>query len=654
MPPVIPVYDPDEISGRGGYGYGSVKYPTYSYNPVAEQESIDDHQSSNRLAGNIYGELEIIKGLKYKANFGIDFWYGRRKRTDEAVTLRYLSVETRWDDRLWENSQERMGLIMEHTLTYNLELGNHVLEALLGYTAQKNEYKYLANEGYDQKVVDLWQIDLAGVQNNMWGSEQTNSMISFLGRLNYNYADRYLFQFNIRRDGSSKFGPSTRWGTFPSGSFGWRVSNEKFFEPISQVFSDLKLRVSYGMLGDMQALGNYDYQATINYSGPYEGFYAVLGEDQTVREGALQSNRVNPDLGWETKTTFNIGADFGFWNNKLYGTFEWFNSRSTDLLVTLPLAMATGVGVGQYLEDANQWTNYGEMENKGIEVSLGWRDRLGEFSYNIGANLSSIRNKVLKLGEAEGYREGWYNQVNRTEEGRSIADFYLIETDGIFQTMDEVFDYTTQVVNESTGETRTVLIQPNAKPGDIRFVDYNQDGKIDLDDRQWLGSPIPDFEIGLNFSGEYKGFDFTMFWLGVYGNEIFNGLRLGIESMDSPNNIPGYIQPWEWGNPSPDVPRPYFGTTENARAQSDRWLENGSFIRLKNLQFGYSFPESLLAKTRVISRLRIYISGQNLLTFTKYKGYDPEIITYDVFVQGCDLGAYPPVRTYLAGLQLAF
>jgi hypothetical protein len=404
----------------------------------------------------------------------------------------------------------------------------------------------------------------------------------------------------------------------------------------------------------MQALGNYDYQATINYSGPYEGFYAVLGDQQTVREGGLQSNRVNPDLGWETKTTLNIGADFGFWNNKLYGTFEWFNSRSTDLLVTLPLAMATGVGVDQYLSDANQWTNYGEMENIGYELSLGWRDRVGEFTYNIGANLTSIRNKVLRLGEAEGFREGWYNQVNRTEEGRSIADFYLIETAGIFQSMDDIFDYTTSVTNESTGESQTILIQPNAKPGDIRFVDFNQDGKIDLDDRQWLGSPLSDFEIGLNLTGEYKGFDLTMFWLGIYGNEIFNGLRLGIESMDSPNNIPGYFEPWEFGNPSTENPRPYFGTTDNARAQSDRWLEDGSFIRLKNLQLGYSFSETMLGKTKVIERLRIYISGQNLLTFTNYQGYDPEIISYDVFVQGIDTGGNPPVRTYLAGLQLVF
>jgi TonB-linked SusC/RagA family outer membrane protein len=653
MPPVIPVYDPDEISGRGGYGYGSVKYPTYSTNPVAAQESIADLYNRNRLIGNLYADLEIIKGLNYRINLGADYWNGRRKRTDEAATMRYLSVETRWMDRLYYESQERLSLIMEHTLTYALDLGKHNLVAIAGYTAQRTDWEHLANEGYNQLVEGLWQIDLISEMYNMWGSEQHNTMVSYLGRLDYNYDNRYLFQFNIRRDGSSKFGPSKRWGTFPSSSMAWRISNERFFQPLREYVSDLKLRASYGKLGDMQALGNYDYQATINYSGPYEGFYAVLGEDQTVREGALQSNRVNPNLGWETKTTLNVGSDFGLFSNKLYGTFEWFNSRSTDLLVTLPLAMATGVGVDQYLADANEWTNYGEMENRGIEFLLGWKDQVGRMNYNISANITSIKNTVLRLGESEGYREGWFNQVNRTEEGRSIAEFFLIETDGIFQSMDEVFDHTAEILNDENGRFETRLIQPDAKPGDIRYVDYNQDGQIDLDDRQWLGSPIPDFEFGLNFTADYRGFDFTMFWFGVYGNEIFNGLRLSIESMDSPNNIPGYFDPWTWDNPSSSNPRPYFGTTDNAKAQTDRWLEDGSYFRLKNLQIGYTLPEKVLTRLSFIENTRIYLSGQNLITFTNYKGYDPEF-TSGIFVQGSDTGAYPPVRTFLAGIQMSF
>jgi hypothetical protein len=199
-----------------------------------------------------------------------------------------------------------------------------------------------------------------------------------------------------------------------------------------------------------------------------------------------------------------------------------------------------------------------------------------------------------------------------------------------------------------------VLIQPNAKPGDIRYVDFNTDGKIDMNDRQWMGSPLPKFEAGLYFSGEYYGFDMNFFWNAVYGNKIFNGVRIGIESMDAPNNMPASLEPWTWDNPSTTTPRPYFGTTDNAKAQTDRWLEDGSFLRLKNLQIGYSLPEPVLKKTTFLENVRIYLSGQNLVTFTKYKGYDPELTDNSVFVRGCDIGGYPPVRSYMAGIQISF
>lgn len=654
MPPVIPVRDPDEITQRGGYGYGSVNYPTYSTNPVGQQESLDDRVYNNRLLGNLYLEWKILKGLKYKANLGIDFWYGRRKQIDNAYTIRYLSVETRRNDRLWQESMERMTLINEHTLTYNLEFGKSKIDAMAGFTTQNNKYNNIAAEGYDQKVDGLWQIDLVGVQNNMWGSEAENAMISYLGRINYDFDQKYLFQFNVRRDGSSKFGPNSRWGTFPSASIGWRISNEEFFSPMKDLISDLKFRASYGVLGDMQNLGSYDYQATINHSGPYEGYYAVLGSAQTVREGALQSNRVNANLKWETKTTVNIGLDFGLFNNQLFGSVEYFDSKSTDLLVSLPLSMATGVGVDPYLGDAVEWTNYGELKNKGLEFTLGFRERSKEFKYSLFTNLTFLRNKVLKLGAAEGYREGWYNQVNRTQEGRSIADFYLIQTDGIFQSTEEVLAHTASVFNELTSEYEIKLIQPNAKPGDIRYVDANEDGTIDLDDRQWMGSPFPKFEMGLNFTAEYKGFDLTLFWNAVYGNKIFNGVRIGMEAMDAPNNMPADFNPWTWDNPSLTTPRPIFGPNDNVKSQTDRWLENGSFLRLKNLQIGYSLPASFIRKAGFIDNVRFYVSGQNLITLTKYKGYDPEVPSYTVFVQGSDIGGYPPVRSYMSGIQVSF
>ncbi len=645
MPPVIPVYNPDEISGRGGYGYGNVKYPTYATNPVAIQESINDMQNHHRIIGNMFAELELVEGLRFRSSIGIDHWNGRFKYVDEAVTKRYLSVETRFNDLLSEERVERTNLSLENTLSYNLNLDKHRIEFLLGSTVENSKMYFLGNNGYNQNVLGKWQIDLVQEQNNMWGREHEVHIISYLGRINYNFDDRILFQSNIRRDGSSKFAPNYKWGFFPSASLGWRVSNESFFQSLKNTVSDLKLRVSYGSNGDQAVLGAYDWIPTIDHNGPYEGLYYNFGG--VINEGAIQTTRANTNLHWESKTTFNVGADFGLFQNKLYGSAEWYSAKSTGLLVSLPLSFATGVGVSFYGSDASEWTNYGEMTNKGLELTLGWKEVRGDFAYNINANFNSIKNNVIELGES--FREGGFSHVNRTAETRSVSEFYLIKTDGIFQSMDEVFNHT------ATLEDGTIaLIQPNAKPGDIRYEDFNTDGQIDLDDRQWCGSPLPKFEAALNFSASYKGFDLSMFWTGVYGNKIFSVLRTGIETMDSPNNMPSYIEPWTWDNPSEIYPRPVKGTTDNARAQSDRWIEDGSFLRLKNFQIGYSVPESLLRKTNFFQSCRIYMSGQNLLTFTNYLGYDPEIAGNDVFGLGNDWAGYPPVTSYMVGLQLSF
>lgn len=640
MPTVIPVYDPNEPSGRGGFGYGSDSYPTYSYNPVALQESIDHRDVNNRIIGNVYAELNILKVLTYKLNLGVDYWYGRKKHIDNAYTMRIASSDQRYKNILEETRDERMTTVMEHTLTYKQQFGKHNIEALAGYTVQKDKWHYLWAQGYDRQVEGLDQLDLVSIKNNFSGNEHEARMLSYLGRINYNYGDRYLLQMNIRADGSSRFGPDHRWGVFPSASIGWRISNEAFFEPLQAVVSNLKLRASYGKIGDQSALGCYDWIPSIDHSGPYEGLYSIFGPsgNETINEGAAQSSKANNTLGWETKTTFNIGVDFDLLDSRLYGTFEWFNSKSTDLLTWLPMAWATGV------DGMN--TNYGEMRNKGIELSLGWRDKKGDFSYNISANIAHVKNEVLKMGDA--YREGGWNNINRTEKGRSVADFYLIKTDGIFQSMDDVFAHTTTLADGTVK-----LIQPSAMPGDVRYVDANGDGQIDQNDRQWCGSPLPKFEAGLNFNAAWKGIDFTMFWTCSYGNKIFNVQRKSLLNLNV-DNIPEDETPWTWDNPSMTVPRPIAGTTDNNLAQVDRFLENGSYLRLKNLQLGYTLPAQWTKRISV-DRCRIYISGQNLWTITKYKGYDPEVISNDVvYGQGNDEGGYPPVRTYNIGLQISF
>lgn len=638
-PPVIPVYDPNEPSGRGGFGYGSATFPTYTTNPVANQESIRNQQVNDRVIGNLFVELDIWKYFKYKFNFGVDAWFGRTKTINHCYTMRMASGEQRYNDILDDIRDQRFTLLMEHTLNYNQKIGKHTIGALVGYTTEDVNWNYLRNQGYNQKVDGLWQIDLVGEQNNMWGSQQERRMISYLARVDYNYDDRYLLQVNFRSDGCSKFGPEKRRGNFPSASLGWRISNEKFFEPLLKYVNNLKLRGSWGMIGDMQALGNYDYIPGIDHTGPYEGFWAIFGPsgNETLYQGATQSAAVNTKLGWETKTTTNIGLDFDLLNSRLYGSVEWFSSKSTDLLLNLKTAWVTGV--------STKWTNYGEMRNSGFEFMVGWRDKVNDFSYSVSANLSTVRNEVLRLGDS--YYESGVNNINRSEPGRSIGDFYLIQFDGIFQNMDEVFNHTTTLPDGTVK-----VIQPNAQPGDVRYVDANGDGMIDTNDRVWCGSPLPKLEGGLTFSCEWKGIDFNMFWAGRYGNKIFNDVRYATLAF-TVDNLPADVNPWTWDNPSNEYPRMYSGSTDNNLYYVDRFLEDGSYLRLKNIQIGYTFPEKWLKKLS-ISRLRAYVGGSNLLTITKYKGYDPDIICTDVFGQGNDTGQYPSTRQLNVGLQVSF
>ncbi len=319
-------------------------------------------------------------------------------------------------------------------------------------------------------------------------------------------------------------------------------------------------------------------------------------------------------------------------NSRLYGSFDWYNAVSSDLLYNIKTSWATGT--------ANLWTNYGKMQNRGVEIMVGWRDKVGEFSYSVSANLSTVRNKVIRLGESF-YEDG----ISRTEEGRSIADFYMRRADGIFQSMDEVYAHTTTLEDGSVK-----IIQPNAEPGDVRYVDLNGDGTIDDNDRDWVGSPLPKFEAGLNFTAEWRGIDFNMFWTSRYGNKIYNNVYKSTLNF-TVDNIPADVHPWTWDNPSDEYPRMYANSTSNNLA-SDRILEDGSFLRLKNLQLGYSLPQYISRKF-FVERLRVYVSAQNLWTITKYKGYDPDIVG-GVFSQGIDGGHFPNARQYSAGLQVTF
>ena len=636
-PAVTPVYDEANV---GGYGHGSSMFPHYITNPVGNQASVDARNTSYRLLGNIYAELKFLKHFTYKFNMGIDAVWNRGKSLSHYWSLR-TNDDTTHKDLLSESANSRSTFLIENTLTWNQSFDKHNITALVGFTAEDVNWHNLSASTYDQQYDGLAQITLGTTQNNMAGSEEKRRMASWLGRVDYNYDSRYYLQVNFRSDACSKFGLANRRGNFPSFSAGWRPTQEEFWNDlaISHVVNNLKLRGSWGKIGDMQSLGNYSYQSTVSSYQPLIGlnnmwnWYGLL--NNKIIPGALATTRVNNNLKWETKTTANVGLDFELLNSRLTGSFEWFTSTTSDLLYNINTAYATGT--------PSLWTNYGKMRNSGVEFNILWRDMAGEFTYSIGANIATVRNKVLRLGTTDLYDAG----SSRTEVGHSISDFYLIPVDGIFQSKDEVYAHTTTLANGNT-----VVIQPTAEAGDIRYVDTNGDGQITQDDRVYAGSPLPKFEAGLTASLEWRGIDFNMMWTSRYGNKIYNSTRSGILATYV-NSMPADYKPWTWDAPSDTDPRMYANASNNTMANTDRFLENGSFLRLKNLQLGYSIPQSI-SKRFGVQRLRMYVSGQNLWTITKYKGYDPEFASTNVFAQGYDNGAFPNARQYNVGLQVQF
>lgn len=633
LAPIIPVKNED-----GSWGTGSTSYQTYGTNPVGLQQTRDFLQTSNRVLGNVYAEIEILKDLKFKSNLGVEYhgWNDREKTTFDQV--RYLEVSN-YENMLTERRGDFTTLILENTLTYNKKIEKHAFDLLAGYTAQETKWKQMTSTVHDL-VPGFWVLSAGKEDIVVSGNDSEYAMLSMLGRINYAYDDKYLVQANVRRDGSSRFGANYRYGIFPSASLGWRASQENFFEGARKYIDDLKLRASYGTIGDQQTIGDYDYSTYISVG---EG--GIFGADQVLNVGAIQKGRSNPNLRWESKTTLNLGVDFSALNNRLYGSLEYFSANSKDILVKLPISWTDGT-------DITPWTNFGKVNNQGFELTIGFKEQSKDFKYNASLNITSVKNKVLELGQS--YREGGSNGVNRSEEGRSVGDFYVVRTDGIFQNWDEVYAHTYTTTDADTGAETTTLIQPNAKPGDIRYKDINNDGQINKDDREFIGSPFPDYEVGLQFSCEYKNFDLSMFMTAVAGNMIYSNTKYWLERMDETSNLPAGLQPWTEQNHSTTTPRAVMGPNENTLSYSDRWIEKGDYVRMKNLQLGYNFPKNMLKQTKVVESCRLFAGVQNLFTLTKYSGYDPEISGGDIFGKGNDNGHFPPVRSFNAGVQISF
>ncbi|UOG74724.1 TonB-dependent receptor [Hymenobacter tibetensis] len=644
MIPVFEVYDPTAVGGYGG-AYGPV---VNIASPVAQLNLEVPETRTTSAILNGYAEVSIVDALKYRLNLGYTNTFGAHN----AYVFPYKvgALFNNADADLYQSRSQKEYFLQEHTLSYNKEIGKHNFNGLVGFTYQNT--KFDLQSGSKSGMPGGIQVLDAGTTNIASGGFQSESaLVSYLGRLVYSYGDRYVVTGTFRRDGSSRFSPDYRYGNFPGVAVAWNVVNESFFQPLQSVVSNLKLRASYGVLGN-QELTDYPYEPIITSNANY-----VVGQTQQLWPGAIQTAFTTRNIRWETSKTTNIGADLGFFENKLGLSTDYFIRENSDILLRVPIPLTTGAsGSAPYI-------NAGQITNKGLEAALTYNNKVGEFNYQITGTFTAIDNNVDFLGtgtqQISGGQPTHHGQsATITQAGGPIGAFYLIKSAGVFQSQEEV--------DAHSVEGR--LIQPGAKPGDVRFVDYNGDGTISQDDRQYCGSPNPKFSYGFGSNSSWKNFDLSFFFQGTYGNKIYNGLREDLEGMNLEFNYsPATLNAWTPDNPS-NFPRAVINDPNLNSRTSDRFLESGSYLRMRTLQLGYTLPKGVLSVAKINS-CRFYVSFDNLFTVTNYSGFSPDLGRYNgtdrdgrqvagggILDRGVDFPhvAYPLSRTSLLGVQVSF
>lgn len=638
--PPIPVYD-------SGHVYSDLPaYPGFfgdGYNPVALAEKTDNKEIQYRVFTNIYAEYKITKYLKFKSDVGLDAIITDDKRFDENYGT---NSRINNPSRLTVSSATNMNMVWNNTLSFNKTFRSvHNITVLAGTEAISN--KNNLHGGTDRDFANQSaRFRFIGNGSGLIGSttafesQNESALFSLFGNANYSYHNLYLFSANVRRDGSSRFGPENQYGTFFSGSAGWNAHNERWVQDHLPIFSKLKLRGSYGQLGN-QEIPDYGFVSIIGnlYNYPF-------GQTPVSNPGYTIATLGNPKVKWESSTQADAGIDAGIWKDKLNLTVDYFIKTTSDMLIPIPLPLIGGSAKPPYL-------NAGKVENKGLEVELNYRNDDRLFKYDVSLNFATIANKVISLSSGQpiagGRIDNNYN-ATLTTVGHPIGSFYLFEQEGIFQNDADIFAHAYQ--------------GKNLKPGDVKFKDQNEDGVIDENDRTFLGSAIPKYTYGATFNFEYKNFDFSAFFQGQYGNKIYSQVNMDIEGFYRAFNITQrvYDERWHGEGTSNEMPRVSFNGASNNKYPSSRFLEDGSYVRLKNLQIGYSIPSKVVTRLRMKS-LRIYVTGQNLLTMTNFTGLDPEMhisdnVKRDTYggdvAAGIDWGTYPAARSYIVGLNLNF
>ena len=627
----VPTLEKYDDTREGGYGgtYGDVVNIPHPL-AIIDDNIMDRYNENVKIFANLYAQIELFKGLKYKLNLTPDFSFERYKN---YLNKYDFGLATNSITQLTERQRRRRNILVENLLTFDRTFGEHKISALAGYTYQDSRFRHIQayGEGLPQ---GLEEIDAATTNRSNEGNSWRSVLTSILGRVFYSYQNKYLFTATIRRDGSSKFGKNNRYGYFPSFSLGWNVAEERFMENVHWL-DQLKLRGGYGVLGN-QEIDNYQYSSTITTGINYpDGNGGLL-------QGAFPKNFANPDIKWEETAMTNVGIDFMAFNNRLSLTADYYVKNTKDILLTVPIPISSG-GANDPIRNA------GKIRNNGFEFNLGWMDQPNpDISYGINLIGSFNKNKVIAMGSESGSIKGGSTNQNittsETKAGYPIGGYWLISTAGYFNSQEEVDAYA------KDGKK----IQPAAEPGDIKFVDANNDGVINDDDRVFQGSPFPDFTFALNGNMRYKNFDLSIGLQGVLGNKIYNATRQTLEDVTKGSNfLASCLDYWTPENKNASHPRlTWDDPNRNTRAESDRYLENGSYLRLRSVQLGYTFPQTWFKGA--IQHARVYINAENLFTITSYSGYSPDVNADNANYRGFDNFIYPTNRTFMLGLNVTF
>lgn len=642
--PSVPVYTDD-----GSYsGVGALAADLR--NPVAIINRADHKKIRNHIFGDFYLKYSLWKSLTLKTDFGYDWSNWEEKEFNpkflEAGGKSDVNQLTQqnWTSTRWMNTT---------TFKFEKDFDFHHIMVMAGYSFEEYNMEYTNTRGSGFISEEPSQRYMSAATNIVWaqGGREQWALLSLFGRIDYSFAKRYLMSVSFRSDGSSKFIRNNRWGYFPSLSAGWRISEEKFFIPLKSAINNLKIRGSWGKLGNQNIYSNYPTKTIIANTTDNDGYNVVFGKNETVKTGRYEATIANHNLRWEVTTQTDIGLDLSFFN-RLDISFDIYNKESKNVLIQVPVTSLAGVSI-------DPWQNAAKVRNKGYDFNIAYHTYLEDFQFTVFGNLSHVNNEVLELGNGKNalftssYRG---TNITRTIVGEPIAHFYGYKTDGIFKSQDAIDNYTNR---------QGTKIQPDAHLGDLKFVDINGDGIIDDLDKTNIGNGFPRFTYGFGADLLYKGFDMNFFFQGVSGYNILNAMTFEGMFVDVRyNQFAAILDRYHpVNNPHGNLPRVIIGDRDanNNRKPSDYYINNGDYLRLKSITIGYTLKRKWIHKLG-LEKFRIYMTAQNLFTITQYKGYDPDLGDtyasetnhYGVTEVGVDRGQFPQPRTFILGANINF